>query len=280
MGAMGMALIFGVMRVLNLAHGAFMVLGGAVTCMLAASTGMGILLAVPAVLAVSLVLGALLWKWGLASENQESLSSSLLVTLGFALVGEDLVNRWGPPGSFSLSVSSAVFHLSGIPFSLYKLVLFGLVAAGFLGFTILLFKTDFGRMVRASIQEREGAILAGVPIARISLAVFSLGSGLAALAGFLYVGLYPMNANDGISLSLKALFVVILGGTGRLGFVFLAAIFLGSLEVMAGFWGNGQIQTIIPYAGLVLALILSPGGLAGAGQALKRITVGQQKGIS
>ncbi len=279
MGAMGMALIFGVMRVLNLAHGAFMVLGGALACGLAGSRGIGLFLAGPALLLVSIALGALLWQWGLSSadlayeedpQEEGSVTTSLLVTLGVTLVVEDVVNRWGPAGSFALSLPPSTVALFGVSFSTYKLVLFGLVVTGFLGFTMLLFKTDFGYMVRASIQDRKGAILAGVPIGRISLAVFSLGSGVAALAGALYAGVYPMTAHDGIPLSLKALFVVILGGMGSLSFVLPAAIFLGSLEVLAGFWGNAEMQAIIPYTGLALLLIMSPGGLAAVGREFKK----------
>ena len=267
MGAIGMALIFGVMRVLNLAHGAFMVLGG-VTAWFAGDLSLGGgLLALPLIVVVSAGLGGALWLGGLvppesqAGREENSLATHLLVTLGFSLIVEDLVTRWGPSGAFAFPVNTSIIHVGGASLSLYKLSLLGAVSTCFAGLRFLLFKTDFGRMVRACMQEREGAILIGVPVRKISLVVFSLGSLLSGLAGWFYAGLYPMTPNMGIPLTLRALFVVILGGMGRLIYTLSGALFLGTMEVLTGFWGHSESQAILPYGGLVLLLLLSPEGI-------------------
>ena len=287
MAAMGMGLIFGVMRVLNLAHGAFMVLGGAAAWTLAARGNIPVPWTFPIVLFLFLPAGAALWRWGLAgpgmpedSEDgkQEILSRHLLVTIGVSLTAEDLLNRYGPAGAFALPLNGAAIRTGGVSFPACKLLLLGMVTAAFCAFGLVLSKTDSGRMVRACIQEREAACLMGVPFQRLSLMVFSLGCSLAAMAGAFYAALYPVTGHLAIPLTLKALFVVILGGMGRLSRTLAGALVLGAVEVLSGFWGRAETQAWAPYAALLLLLMVSPDGLAPLAGRLSRMLCPRRKG--
>ncbi|MFC1883393.1 branched-chain amino acid ABC transporter permease [Thermodesulfobacteriota bacterium] len=269
LAAVGMGLIFGVMGVLNLAHGAFMLMGGAISWFLVSSAGMGLPLTIPASVFSAGIVGLFLWKWGLAvpfSYNEDEtgagdLSSQLLVTLGFSLFAEDLVTRWSPQGVFSIPLEYPVITLSDISFSSIRILLLFMVVSIFLIFNRILMKTDLGLMIRACIQEREGAILMSVPYSKISLAVFGAGCAMAGLAGSFYLILYPLTPQMSIPLTIKALLIVILGGTGRFLYTLVASILLGLFEVAAGFWTSAETQHVIPHVALVVLLLISPAGI-------------------
>lgn len=269
LGACGMALIFGVMRMLNLSHGAFMVAGGAISWGMGHHSGLGLLFSVPVVMAAALAGGGLLAAWGLVpaetpdgteSELQD-LSGHLLVTLGCALIIEDLVIRWSPQGVFALPLESPLIAVAGIDISLFKLLLLVMALGLFALFSVILKKTDFGRMIRACTQERTGAVLMGVPYRNLSVAVFAAGSAMAGLAGSFYLMLYPVRAHMAIPLTIKALLVVVLGGMGRIFHAFIAALFLGLAEVYTGFWASTETQMMVPYVGMVAILLMWPEGI-------------------
>lgn len=270
LGAFGMAMIFGVLRMLNLAHGAFMVAGGAVAWALGRMGGHGLLLSVPVVLGLTYGGGMLLAHWGLVPAEPErethagelaDLSGHLLVTLGCALVVEDLITRWSPQGVFALPLESGMVHIAGVTVSVFKLVLLVLVAGVFAAFSLMLRKTDYGLMIRAITEDRIGALLTGIPLRRLYLTVFATGSAMAGLAGALLMMLYPVRAHMAIPLTIKALLVVVLGGMGRVFYSFIAALVLGLAEVFTGYWGSTEAQVLIPYGAMVTILLLWPEGI-------------------
>ena len=264
-----MGLIFGVMGVLNLAHGAFMLFGGIVSWFLVSRAGMTLVFTVPSAVFLSAFLGLVLWKVGvsdpISSGEDETgsgdLSSQVLVTLGFSLIVEDLVTRWAPQGIFSLPTTGPLMAVAGIRFSAIRLVLLLIVTVAFFLLNRLIMKTDLGLMVRACMQDRQGAVLMSVPYRMISLAVFIAGCAMAGLAGSLYLIIYPLTPQMSIPLTVKALLIVILGGKGRLLYTFAAAIFFGVFEVATGFWASAETQHVLPYMALVALLLISPEGI-------------------
>lgn len=274
LASIGMGLIFGVMEVLNLAHGAFMVLGGTISWFLMGLTGWGLLFTIPVVVFSTSLVGLFLWKWGLADpfsfeEDKagfDDLSSQLLVTLGFSLIVEDLITRWAPQGIFSLPLTGPLVAFGSISFSSIRLFVLLMVIAAFFLFNRILMKTDLGLMTRACIQEREGSVLMSVPFHRISLAVFVAGCAMAGLAGSFYLVIYPLTPHMSIPLTVKALLIVILGGTGRFFYTLVAAIFLGLFEVATGFWASAETQHAVPYIVLVVLLLVKPEGIGSLSQ--------------
>jgi branched-chain amino acid transport system permease protein len=269
LGALGMALIFGVMHILNLAHGAFMVVGGVTVWTLADTAGVAPLAAIPIATALTFAAGLVLGRWGISPGRSPSgdgdpmagLSSSLLVTLGLTLIVDDMVARWGGQGVFSLPLSTAVIRLGGIHIASFKAMLFGIVIGIFTAFSLMLRLTTFGKAVRACTQDREGAVLMGVPYGRVAAIVFALGCAMAGLAGGFYVLLYPIRAHMAIPLTVKAMLIVVLGGMGRPFYAFVAALMFGVVEVLSGYWGTTESQVLIPYVGMIAVLLIRPEGI-------------------
>ncbi len=269
LGALGISLIFGVMRILNLAHGAFMVAGGVGAWVIMKYGGYGLMVSVPAVFCLTFLSGFLLCRWGLDRSGSGAepvndlgdLSDYLLVTLGFTLIVDDLVARWSSQGVFSLPLETTSILFFGIPISTFKVMLFGMVVMIFGAFSLVIRVTDFGRMIRACTQDREGAVLMGISYRKISTLVFAGGCALAGLAGNFYLMLYPLRAQMAIPLTIKALLIVVLGGMGRVFHTLTAAMLLGLVEVFAGFWGSTESQVMIPYVGMLAVLLLWPEGI-------------------
>jgi branched-chain amino acid transport system permease protein len=269
LAAVGMGLIFGVMGVLNLAHGSFMLIGGMVSWSLFSLMEIGLPITVPAAVFSAGFLGLLLWRWGLAepfssSEDETGsgvLSSQLLVTLGFSLLVEDLLTRWSPQGLYSIPLEYPLITFYELSFSSIRIFVLFMVIAIFFLFHWVLMKTDLGLMIRACIQEKEGAILMSVPYSRISLTVFVAGCAMAGLAGSFYLVLYPLSPQMSIPLTVKALLIVILGGTGRFLYTLVASILLGLFEAATGYWASAETQHVIPHIALVLLLLVSPEGI-------------------
>jgi len=272
LGALGISLIFGVMRILNLAHGAFMVAGGVGAWTLMKYGGYGLMVSVPLVFGLTFSAGFILCRWGLDRtrstvdpENElGDLSDYLLVTLGFTLIVDDLVARWSSQGVFSLPLEGTTLHFWGVSISNFKLMLLGMVVMVFAGFSLLIRFTDFGRMIRACTQNREGAVLMGISYERVSSLVFAVGCALAGLAGNFYLMLYPLRAEMAIPLTIKALLIVVLGGMGKLFHTLTAAMFLGMVEVLTGYFSSTESQAVIPYIGMVAVLLLWPRGIGHA----------------
>ena len=273
LGALGMSLIFGVMGVLNLAHGAFMVLGGAVAWSVSRTLGAGPAAAIPAAVVVTVAAGLVLGRWGVAPPGGTAayqgrgtdLPADLLVTLGCALVIEDLVIRFSSQGIFSLPMDPATVRVAGADIAAFKLVLLAVVMTCFWIFSRILKKTRFGKAVRACTQDRIGAVLMGACYRRTALAVFAAGSGLAGLAGAFFLMLYPLSAAMAIPLTVRALLVVVLGGMGRIFHTLAAAMLLGTAEVFTGYVASTQTQALVPYAAMVAVLLVRPSGIGGAG---------------
>ncbi len=273
LGALGMSLVFGVMGILNLAHGAFMILGGVTVWTLVEHTGIGLMAAIPLGFVMIFAVGLLLGRWGISipdtpargESGMDALSSSLLVTLGLTLIIDDLVARWGSQGVYSLPLDNVLIHVAGARFSAFNVMILGIVLAIFTVFSLLLRFSDFGKMVRACTQDKQGAILMGVSYRRVATAVFALGCAMAGLAGGFYLMLYPIRAHMSMPLTIKALLVVVLGGMGRVFHAFLAALFLGLVEVFTGFWGRTESQAMVPYMAMVAVLLLWPEGIGRRG---------------
>jgi branched-chain amino acid transport system permease protein len=183
------------------------------------------------------------------------------VTLGFSLLVEDLVARWTPQGIFSIPFSSPLIMFSGASFSSVRLIVLLTVIIAFFLFNRMLMKTDAGLMVRALIQERQGAVLMSVPYRIVSVVVFTVGCAMAGLAGIFYSIIYPLTPQMSIPLTVKALLVVILGGTGKFMNTLVASIFLGVIEVATGFWTGAETQQVVPYMALVALLLIRPEGI-------------------
>ena len=261
--AAGFSLIFGLMRVANLSHGAYFMLGAYVGSTVLEHGGNFLMAMLAAAVAVGL-LGAIVERVVLRRLGNDSLSQ-VLATLGIAFViGDACLWFWGgdPRSIPSPDLLSGAAHLFGLTFPLYRLAVLVISIVIAIVLWLLLDKTRLGIMIRASVDDRQMAQAVGVPAALVFTIVFCLGTALAGMGGVIaapILSVYPGLDADMLPL---ALVVVILGGLGS-----LAGAFVGSF-VIGFIYSFGQVlfpdlAYIILFLPMVVILAVRPRGLFG-----------------
>ncbi|TKX42815.1 branched-chain amino acid ABC transporter permease [Halorubrum sp. ARQ200] len=265
--AVGLSLIFGVLGVLNFAHGGFYMLGAYVTLAVVSNVVDNFWLAALAgALAVGVVGAAIeLSAIRRLYERVDSDLDQLIVTFGFVLVIHETVRFvWGsgsysidPPDAFNFSVS-----LGGSTFNAYRLVVIGLAVAVLIGLWLFITRTYFGSLVRGTSSDREMAAMLGVDVPRLYTGVFFLGSVLAGLGGALSAPLQATSPALGDQVIIDAFIVVVIGGLGSMGGAFVGAMLIGMMQSLGPqFVSAGSIA--IPFLAMVIVLLIRPEGLFG-----------------
>ena len=259
----GLTLIFGLMNLVNFAHGEFYTLGAYVTFAAAALGGAHFFLAVAAALVVGAAAGALFERVLLAPLRDESIDTTMLVMIGLwiALQNAELLGWGGVAQSIPHPFPTAPIVLG--PVSIAPLRVFVvLTALALIGLSWLLIqKTRLGTAMRATFQDRETAALMGVRIGRIHTATFAFGSALAAAAGALLGSTFIVNPSMGDLASLKAFSVVILGGLGNLAGATLGGVILGIAEELGAGYVSSGYRDAAGFVIIILVLLLRPSGL-------------------
>ena len=261
--ASGLTLIFGVMRIVNLSHGAYFLLGGYVALTVIKATGSW-LLALPAAALAIAALGMAVERVFLRPLGFDPLRQVLL-TVGFAfLFQQAALDIWGgdnlivqPPPALSTSVVAAGLHLP-----LYRIFMIALAVAIGLALWFGMERTRIGAIVRATVDDAEMARGVGIDTSRVSTFIFALGAFLAGLGGMIggaFLGIYPGLDFEVLPIAFA---VVIIGGMGS-----LAGAAVGSLLVgLADNFGKAlfpELAYFSLYAPMVLILALKPTGLLG-----------------
>ena len=262
--ALGLSLVFGVMRIVNVAHGEFFMLGAVVTWYVASTTGSFLLalLAAPAVVGAVAVLADRLVLRRIGYEPE----STIVATIGLLYILQQLVlTIYGP---YARPVTPPVYFRIAFPgfgYSGYKLVV-AAMAALLLGATwVALSRTRLGLYMRATQQDREMAQAFAVPVNRVYTIAFGAGAGLAAVAGALVVPIQQAHYLMGLDALLLSFVVVILGGLGSLRGTLVAALLVGLSDGLISVFFSPTLAKII--ATLVVALVLAVRGRGLFGEA-------------
>lgn len=263
--ALGLALILSLTRIINLAHGGFLVVGAYLGYVLAGLLGFyPALLLAPLLLALlGVLLEALLLRPLYARDPLES----LLLTFGLALVLEEAVRAiFGPVGvPFRIPEGLSTPLFPGTPFfflTRYRAFVLGMAAlAGLLVFLLLRF-TALGLYLRAGAQDREILSALGTDVRRLYTLAFALGVYLAGLAGVLAAGQLGLSPTMGTGLLMPSFVALILGGVGSLAGSYLGGLLVGMASGLAGQF-VAQASEFAPYVILALVLLLRPRGLFG-----------------
>jgi len=271
--AVGLTLVFSVLRILNVAHGSFYSLGAYVAVLLGTwvvGLGVGRYLSLPALLLSALLVAALLGplvertfiRW--TYDKPEALQ--ILVTFGLFLIFEDLqkfafgVQSYYQDAPVQLLGSSTI---GSIVYLNYQLVLIGLALLVALGLRLILSRSRFGKLVTAVVADREIAQTLGVNTERVFVAAFTLGVFLAALGGALATptsGVAPGMGADAIVLGFA---VAAIGGLGKIEGALLAAIIVGLSRVLAIYFAP-PLHPVMPYLVMLVVLLVRPNGLFGS----------------
>ena len=260
----GLALIYGLRRVVNFAHGSLYMLGAYLGYSIAMRSNFwAALVAVPAIMAL---LGVLLDRYGFRLLQDRDPLSVVLVTFGLLLIIEDFVQTvWGKsnlsvPAPAALSTSIDLF---GTPVPAYRLAVIAVGAGVALGLTLWLRYSKVGLFVRAASTDPTTTAMQGVNTDALSAGVVGLGTALAGLAGVVsapFLSLSPSMSSDVI---IDSFVVVVVGGLGSLSGAFIAAIGLGMVQALgAVYLPNAAV--LLPFMLMVGILIWKPSGFAGS----------------
>jgi branched-chain amino acid transport system permease protein len=262
--ASGFTLSFGLMRVVNMAHGAYYLLGGYIGLSVARATGSFGLALVAGGLAV-VALGLFVDRF-LIRRTGENHLAQVLLTVGVAFViGDVALKIWG--GDFlkvpvPVSLRGATELPGGLVYPTYRLVLILLGAAVGLLLWVLYRKTQIGAVVRAGVDDREQVAATGINVDRLFVMVSALASflaGLAGVAGGAFLTLYPGAEWE---ILVYALVVVIVGGLGSLGGAMIGALVVGLLDAY-GRWLLPEFSYFVLFAPMAVLLLVRPQGIAG-----------------
>ncbi len=261
--AAGFTMIFGVLKIVNLAHGSYFLFGAHIALSIYGATD-SFALALAGGAAIGAAFGWICER-AILNQLQGDYLGQVLVTMGLLFILGDVAQViWGgtprmmtPPGWLNTSVP-----LAGATYPVYRLALIAVGVVVALGLWWLIEKTTFGARARAAVDDEETALAVGISVPRLRLAVFSLGGMLAGLSGALGSGFIGARPGLDIEVFLLALVIVVIGGVGSLGGAFLAAILVGITDsVSKSLWPEASYFVL--FAPMAAFLILKPTGLFG-----------------
>lgn len=261
--ALGLTLIFGVMKVINFAHGSLMMLAMYATFWLASRLGVdpyvSLLLTVPA----GFALGYAIERCVIAPVLGGAEHNQLLMTLGLALFLDNfaLVLFKADPRTLLVSYSQQTVPLGPLRLNLPRVLAFAGALAITAALALFLKKTDLGKALRAAAEEREGAALVGIPVPRVHAVAFGLGSACVAAAGTMAVPFFYVSPEVGNTFVITAFVVVVLGGLGSFPGALLGGLLVGVVESLGGLFLHGSLAQIGIFALFILVLLLRPTGL-------------------
>ncbi len=264
--ACGLNLIFGVMRVINFAHGELMAVGALTTVSLVAGAALPFWVAILVVPLVTAALGVVIHETVLRRLTGAPMIMSLLATYAISTI---LVNAsillWGGGYQGLPGVLGGAISVLGVFVPLSRAVAFAVALGVSLVVWWVLRATRFGRAVRSVSQAPELAEISGISIGRVRSATFALGAAMAGLAGVLLAPAVASDPQMGARFLIKAFAVIIVGGMGSYPGAILAALLLGVIEVVGGYLAGAVIGSALLFLLMLAVLVVRPRGLIGVG---------------
>jgi branched-chain amino acid transport system permease protein len=264
--ASGLTLIFGVMRVINIAHGAFIILAAFVTYSLWKAADIDPLLSILVTTPLMFALGWVVYLLAVRRIRGAHMSSSVLLTFALALVLEGLMGIiWG---NTSHSVRPAYFNESFTIGDLFlpKAQVYGFIVASVVlaALWLVLMRTWLGRSIRASAVNPSGAALVGVNVGAVAALTFAVGVAATGAGGSIVSVLYPFLPGSHYEWIARVLSIIVLGGLGSLQGAALGALILGVAEAMTQTYISPAWAGAVPYVVIFVVLLVRPRGLLGA----------------
>jgi len=263
--AVGLTLIFGVLDIINIAQGVLVILGAYLSYELSVrfhiDLFVGLLVTVPAMFVIGVVIQ---WAFIRRLRGRERTSMTLLVTYAVALIIEGILYEiFGPnPKTLNASYVQSSVHIFGFYLSDIYLYGFALAVLMVAGIYLLLYRTTFGRSVRATMQDETAARLVGIDVNRVAAVTFGVGVAVTAAGGMMFGATNAFNPNSGYDLISRLLAIIILGGLGSIGGALAASVFMLTVESLVDIW-SPEWAIVVFYAALVIVLVIRPTGFFG-----------------
>jgi branched-chain amino acid transport system permease protein len=263
--AVGLTLIFGVLDIINIAQGVLVILGAYLSYSLFTKAHidpyLGLLITIPAMFIIGVVIH---WAFISRLRGGERTSMTLLVTYAVGLIIEGVLYKIYGASNVQISPGYVNSSVQVLGFYIGWVYIWGFVIAVALVGTVyaLLYRTRFGRSVRAVMQNGDAARLVGISVNKVAAITFGVGVAVTAAGGLVYGETNAFNANSGYDLISRLLSIVILGGMGSVGGALGAAVFMLTLESVVTIW-QPTWAIAVYYAALVIVLLWRPAGLFG-----------------
>jgi len=259
--ASGLTLIFGIMDVVNFAHGELFMLGAYLGFVVFVSTGSFWLALVGAALIVA-ILGAAMQIIALRPLIGRDPLNTILATFGISLVLQNYALwQFGPVVRKIPAPIGSQFTLFYLQYPWYRLLMAALSAAITGGFWLFLKHGKFGVWIRATAQDRVMAQAMGIPVPLVYTGVFAIGAAMAAASGVLFAPMVGVSHTMGLDWVLKAFIVVVVGGMGNFVGSIVAAVFISLIEAYTTIWLDPSQAVIVSFIILILTLLFRPTGL-------------------
>jgi len=262
LAAVGLSLVFGVMKHMNIAHGSFLMLGGFASYWLFHLLKLDPFVSIPFVMVVLFAIGAALYK-GLFSRLDKlpegsKINNSMLVGFGLTWVIDNLaILFWtSDVRAVTPSYTGKVWHvLPGLRLPVVGLVIIGIASLVIFSLYLILTRTYFGKSVRATAQDRDAGNLMGINVERTYLIFFALSASLAGIAGVVAAVNYSVYPTVGFEWLLKAIIILVLAGFGKIGQVFAAGLVLGIIEGVSVYFVGATYREVVGLVIFILVLL-------------------------
>jgi branched-chain amino acid transport system permease protein len=268
--ALGLSLVFGVTKLLNVAHGELLMVGGFASFWAFSLLGINPYLTIPISMVVLFLLGAFLYKLIFSRTvklpEETKIKNTLLVAFGLSIILQNLALRFWTADERAISTPllRMAFTIAGIRLPYTRLANLAIAVFFLIALQLFLRKTYIGKAIRATVQNWEAASLMGIDIQKVYLLAFAIGASLAGVAGTLVAINFSIQPNMGLTWTLKALIVMVLGGLGSIPGTFIGGLVLGLTESATSFFINSNYREIAGLVLFLLVLIFRPQGLMGA----------------
>lgn len=263
--AIGLAVIFGVAGVINMAHGQFIMVG-AYTAAVVGQLGGNTFIAIPVAFIVVALLGLLVER-GIIQWIYDRPLETLLATWGVGIILEVLMKAIFGPELYYVGapriLDGGIRIIGRLPYPYYRLFLIGMAIVMVALTLYIIFRTDFGLKVRAVRRNRSISGCLGIDTAKIDMLIFMYGCGLAGVAGAVLAPIKSVSTSMGFSYAVNSYMVLVLGGVGNLLGVPTGSVLIGEGETLLAFKYNSVIGELLVFIAIVLAIRVFPRGIFG-----------------
>jgi branched-chain amino acid transport system permease protein len=267
--ALGLSLVFGVTKFLNVAHGELLMFGGYATFWAFSLLGLDPFLTIPIAIVFLFLIGALLYKFVFSRTvklpEESKIKNTLLVAFGLSVILQNLALRFwtADERGITTSYAGAAITVLGVRFPAVRLASMGAAIIFLVALQLFLRKTYTGKAIRATVQDWEAASLMGIDIHKVYILSFAIGAALAGAAGTLVTVNYSIQPAMGLDWTMKALIVMVLGGLGNIPGTFIGGLVLGVTESATSFFISSNYREVAGLVLFLLVLIFRPQGLFG-----------------
>lgn len=263
--SVGLSLGFGVMRLVNFAHGEFVMLGMYAAFVLVEVTHASLYAMVPIVILAAVPVGYLVYVLFFRGTGLNAAShDQLIISLGLSIVLQNVaLNIFGTTAKALNPTSIPTLKLGWLYVPEPQLIAFGVSVALTLLLDQTLQRTQVGRAVRAIVADREVASMLGINVQRIYTLAFVVSIVLAAIAGAILYGYFPVSPDVGANFILLGFIAVVIGGIGDFRGAFVAGVLIGVTESLVTTYWAASVQDVVAFAAFILVVVLRPQGLFG-----------------